>query len=85
MSWRAAAPYPWFTEPTQHWRRRLVGRPLGAAPDSLFPAPRQLSPEQIDTLIAYLQARVVGRGRITRQDCLFYFYDSSDDLCEDYK
>jgi mono/diheme cytochrome c family protein len=49
-----------------------------------YPAPRTLTPDQIDTIIAYLQARIVGHGRITKAECLAY-YDNREDMCEDYK
>jgi mono/diheme cytochrome c family protein len=55
--------------------RACYGRPLGAAPDNLYPAPRTLTPAQIDSVIAYLQARVLGRRQITHEDCLYYYYD----------
>ena len=35
-------------------------------------------------VVVYLQARIVGRGRITRAECLAY-YDDQEDMCEDYK
>lgn len=50
----------------------------------LYPAPRNLSPEEIDNVVAYLQARIIGRGRITKQECLYY-YDDQQEWCEDYK
>jgi mono/diheme cytochrome c family protein len=49
-----------------------------------YPAPRTLTPDQIDTIIAYLQARIVGHGQITKSECLAY-YDNRADQCEDYK
>jgi len=49
-----------------------------------YPAPRSLTPDQIDTIIAYLQARIVGHGQITKSECLAY-YDNKADQCEDYK
>jgi len=64
--------------------RACYDRPLGPPPDNLYPTPRTLSPEQIDAVVAYLQARIVGRGRITRAECLAY-YDGQEDPCEDYK
>jgi mono/diheme cytochrome c family protein len=64
--------------------RPCYGRPLGPAPDDLYPTPRPLTPDQIDAVATYLQARVIGRGRITRDECLFYF-DGDEDACEDYK
>src|SRR5437773_3037521 len=62
--------------------RSCYGRPLGAEPSDLYPAGRKLSPEQIDAVIAYLQARIIGRGRITKQECLAYYEDRPDE-CDD--
>jgi mono/diheme cytochrome c family protein len=62
--------------------RPCYGQPLGAAPDNLYPAPRTLTPEQIDSVIAYLQAHVLGRRQITREDCLYYYYDQPS-WCDD--
>ncbi|HEY7298996.1 MAG TPA: hypothetical protein VH684_13900 [Xanthobacteraceae bacterium] len=64
--------------------RPCYGRPLGPPPDDLYPTPRALSPDQIDAVVAYLQARIVGRGRISRAECLAY-YDGQEDMCVDYK
>jgi hypothetical protein len=65
--------------------RACSGRALGAPPDDLFPAPATLTPDQIDAVVTYLQARIVGKGRtITKQECLFY-YDDEPDWCDDYK
>ena len=63
--------------------RLCDGLPLGAAPDNLQPTPRVLSLEEIDTLVAYLQALIVGRGPITRKECLAYYEYAPD--CEDYQ
>jgi hypothetical protein len=41
-------------------------------------------PDERDAVIAYLQARIIGRGRITREECLAY-YDEKQEWCEDYK
>jgi len=49
-----------------------------------YPAPRSLTSDQIDTIIAYLQARIVGHGRITKAECLAY-YDNQEDMCEEFK
>jgi hypothetical protein len=39
---------------------------------------------EIDAVVAYLQARILGKGsRITKQECLLYYYDKPD-WCEDY-
>src|SRR5258708_5884620 len=81
---RPGADMPSFDEGA-YTVRACAGRPLGAAPDNLYPAPRKLSPAEIDTVIAYLQARVIGRGRITREECLFYCYDALSSSCDDLK
>jgi mono/diheme cytochrome c family protein len=65
--------------------RPCNGQALGAPPSDLYPAPRTLTPDQIDAVAAYLQARIIGRGRtITKKECLAY-YDDKQDWCEDYK
>src|SRR5437016_3076844 len=64
--------------------RACYGRPLGAPPDNLYPAGTTLTPDQIDAVIAYLQARIIGRGRITKEECLAYYADRPDE-CEDIK
>ena len=42
----------------------------------------RLEVEQIDAVITYLQARIIGRGRITKQECLAYYEDRPDE-CDD--
>jgi mono/diheme cytochrome c family protein len=64
--------------------RACYGRPLGPPPDNLYPAGTTLTPEQIDAVIAYLQARIIGRGRITKEECLAYYTDRPDE-CDDIK
>jgi mono/diheme cytochrome c family protein len=65
--------------------RACNGQTPGTPPDDLFPAPVTLTPDEIDAAVAYLQARVVGKGRtVTKQECLFYYADDPD-FCEDYK
>ena len=62
--------------------RACYGRPLGAPPDNLYPTGVTLTPDEIDTVIAYLQARIIGKGRITKQECLAYYEDRPDE-CDD--
>ncbi len=63
--------------------RACYGRPLGAAPDNLQPTPRPLSLDEIDALVAYLQTRIVGHGKVTREECSFYYDGKAD--CDDFK
>ena len=49
----------------------------------LYPAPSKLSREEIDDVVAYLQARIIGKGKITKQECLLYYTDKPD-WCDDY-
>ena len=50
----------------------------------LYPTPRNLTSDEIDLVIAYLQARIIGRGRITKAECLAY-YDGQEDMCSDFQ
>jgi hypothetical protein len=63
--------------------RACYGRPLGPRPDDLQPTPRFLSLDEIDTMIAYLKARIVGHGKVTREECLSYYGGKAD--CDDFK
>jgi mono/diheme cytochrome c family protein len=49
----------------------------------LYPAPAKLSREQIDNVVAYLQARIIGKGKITKKECLLYYTDKPE-WCDDY-
>src|SRR5438105_1397137 len=62
--------------------RACYGRPLGAPPDNLYPTAVTLTPDEIDAVIAYLQARIIGKGRITKQEWLAYYEDRADE-CDD--
>ena len=63
--------------------RTCFGQPVGAAPGNLYPAPRTLSPAEIDSVIIYLQAHVVGRRQIAHEDCLYYYNDAPSSWCKD--
>jgi len=68
------------------WKVRACnGQTPGEPPGDLFPAPATLTPDQIDAVVTYLQARVIGKGRkVSKQECLFY-YAEDPGWCEDYK
>jgi mono/diheme cytochrome c family protein len=80
---RAATGMPSFDEDA-YTTRECYGRPRGTRPDNLQPTSSTLTLDEIDLVIAYLQARIIGRGKITREECLFY-YEDQPETCDDYK
>ena len=80
---RAGTGMPSFDEGA-YTKRECYGRPLGPRPDNLQPTPSTLTLDEIDLVIAYLQVRIIGRGKVTREECLSY-YDDQPETCEDYK
>jgi mono/diheme cytochrome c family protein len=64
--------------------RTCYGQRPGTRPAYLQPTPRMLREEEIDEVIKYLQVRIIGRGKITRDECLAY-HEGQDDACEDFK
>jgi mono/diheme cytochrome c family protein len=80
---RAGTGMPSFDEEA-YTTRECYGRPQGPRPGNLQPTPRTLTLDEIDAVIAYLQARIIERGKITREECLSY-YEDEPDTCEDYK
>jgi mono/diheme cytochrome c family protein len=58
------------------------GKPNGPPPDDLYPTPRELSAGEIDDVIAYLRAKVIGHRKVTPEDCAFYYGEGSDS-CQD--
>jgi mono/diheme cytochrome c family protein len=63
--------------------RGCYGKPAGPVPDALYPTPRELSPEEIDQVVTYLQAKVIGHRKVTPEDCTFYYGEGSDSCTED--
>ena len=63
-------------------QRACQGQPTGAAPDALYPTPRMLSLQEIDAVVTYLRARVIGRRAVTPQECAYYYGDLADTFCE---
>ena len=54
-------------------------------PDALYPTPRMLSLQEIDAVVTYLRARVIGRRAVTPQECAYYYGDLADTFCEKEK
>jgi mono/diheme cytochrome c family protein len=55
----------------------------GEGGGELYPAPRTLTSAEVDAVVAYLRARIVGRGRITKAECLAY-YDNQEEMCGEF-
>jgi Cytochrome c len=65
--------------------RACYGRPLGEAPSQMYPAPAKLTPAEVDAVVAYLQARIIGRGPITLAECLAYYDAAQASWCDSFK
>ena len=63
-------------------QRACYGQPTGAVPDALYPTPRMLSLDEIELVVTYLRARVIGRRAVTPQECAYYYEDLADTWCE---
>ncbi len=77
---RPNADMPKFDEDA-YTKRGCYGQPPGPVPDGLYPTPRALSPAEIDAVVAYLQARIIGRGKITPEECAAYFGEEAKSFC----
>ena len=60
------------------------GNDLGPAPAEVHPG-AALSDEEITNLVAYLEARVIGQRRITKDQCIEYFGDPNAPDCAAYR
>lgn len=65
--------------------RGCYGQPAGAVPDDLYPAARKLDAAEIDAVVTYLRARIVGRRAVTPQECAAYYEADAADYCDDAK
>jgi mono/diheme cytochrome c family protein len=66
-------------------QRGCYGQPTGAVPDALYPTPRMLSLQEIDTVVTYLRARAIGRRAVTPDECTYYYGDLADTFCDKEK
>jgi hypothetical protein len=41
-----------------------------------------LSPQEIELVVTYLRARVIGRRAITPDECTYYYGDLADTFCD---
>jgi mono/diheme cytochrome c family protein len=61
--------------------RGCYGQPAGPVPDALYPAARTLSFDELDAVVVYLRARVVGRRAVTPAECAEYYEDMASSFC----
>jgi hypothetical protein len=66
-------------------QRACYGQPTGAVPDGLYPTPRMLSLQEIELVVTYLRARVIGKRAVTPEECTYYYGDLADTFCEKEK
>src|ERR1700678_2187941 len=79
---RPGAGMPSFGEDA-YTPRGCYGQPAGPVPDDLYPGARKLSAEEIDAVVAYLRARIVGRRAVTPQECAYYYEEDASTFCDD--
>jgi mono/diheme cytochrome c family protein len=79
---RPGAGMPSFAEEA-YTTRGCYGQPAGPKPDDLYPAPRNLKPEEIEAVVTYLRARIVGHGAVTPQECAAYYGELASSFCDD--
>ena len=62
--------------------RGCYGKSAEPLPSALYPAARDLSAAELDAVVAYLRARVIGKRTVTREECVFYYGDLADSFCD---
>jgi Cytochrome C oxidase, cbb3-type, subunit III len=62
--------------------RGCYGKPAETVPAGLYPAARALGAAEIDAVVVYLRARVVGRRAVTKEECEYYYGKDADLFCE---
>ncbi len=66
-------------------QRGCYGQPTGAVPDALYPTPRMLSLPEIELVVTYLRARVIGKRAVTPEECAYYYGGLADTFCDKEK
>src|SRR6202045_3499174 len=79
---RPGAGMPRFGEDA-YTPRGCYGQAAGPVPDNLYPAARRLSAQEIDAVVAYLRARIVGKRAVTPQECAAYYEENASSFCDD--
>ena len=63
-------------------QRGCNGQNPGPVPAGLYPTPRMMSADEIEAVVVYLRARVIGRRGITPEDCAYYYEDLASTWCD---
>src|SRR5215475_15160396 len=63
-------------------QRGCNGQGPGPVPSGLYPTPRMMGADEIDAVIVYLRARVIGRRGTTPEDCAYYYEELADTWCD---
>jgi hypothetical protein len=79
---RPGAGMPRFSEDS-YVTHGCYGQPPGAVPDDLYPAPRSLSAQEIEAVVAYLRARIIGKRAVTPQECAAYYEEQASSICDE--
>ena len=79
---RPGAGMPRFGEDA-YTPRGCYGQAAGPVPDNLYPAARSLSAQEIDAVVTYLRARIVGKRAVTPQECAAYYEENASSFCDD--
>jgi mono/diheme cytochrome c family protein len=65
--------------------RGCYGQPAGPPPDDLYPSGRTLSAQEIDDVVTYLRARIVGKRAVTPEECAWYYGEQASSFCDEPK
>jgi len=63
-------------------QRGCNGQGPGPVPSGLYPTPRMMGADEIDAVIVYLRARVIGRRGITAEECAYYYEELAGTWCD---
>ena len=63
-------------------QRGCNGQDAGPVPAGLYPTPRMMSADEIEAVVVYLRARVIGRRGITPEECAYYYEELASTWCD---
>ena len=76
---------PYF-DPNAYTKDACYGLPLGPVPEGSRPPNANLTAEQIQQVVAYVQTKLQGHPTISKADCAYYYgLDPADPACASFK